>query len=263
MRNKEFNPGPFLLNNPTYTSGHRSRSAPHFKNEKYAPGTVGNWTGNLIGQLITNHPKHGNNHFSLAQIFKGGPELYVKGSDLALTNASYRTRMVQISERKMWCPSSRQTPTSQGRSNGKKSSGAYNQYESFDMIKIAMILHFPPIIENFNTPMNKLPYFPGADCLAKMRAGCSFYENGHCIPVNLYLLQNEGPSKTLRFAIEPLKEFEEMKPANLKGAVAAAATYRQLPQSQLGDRENCAIDHFWHRTCSRHLSAAGSNQQQP
>ena len=70
MRNKEFNPGPFLLNKPTYTSGHRSRSAPHFKNQKYAPGTVGNWTGNLIGQLITNHPKHGNNLFSLAQIFK-------------------------------------------------------------------------------------------------------------------------------------------------------------------------------------------------
>ena len=61
-----------------------------------------------------------------------------------------------------------------------------------------------------------------------MRAGCSFYENGHCIPVSLYLLQNEGPSKTLRFAIEPLKEFEEMKPPNLKGAVAAAATYSYL-----------------------------------
>ena len=61
-----------------------------------------------------------------------------------------------------------------------------------------------------------------------MRAGCSFYENGHCIPVNLFALQNEGPSKTLRFAIEPLKEFEEMKPSNLKGAVAAAATYSYL-----------------------------------
>jgi hypothetical protein len=70
MRNKEFNPAPYLLNKPTFTSGHRSRSAPHFKNQKYAPGTVGNWTGNLIGQLITNHPKHGNNRFSLAQIFK-------------------------------------------------------------------------------------------------------------------------------------------------------------------------------------------------
>ena len=39
------------------------------------------------------------------------------------------------------------------------------------MIKIALILHFPPIIENFNTPINKLPVYPGADCLAKMRAG--------------------------------------------------------------------------------------------
>jgi hypothetical protein len=63
------------------------------------------------------------------------------------------------------------------------------------------------------------------DCEAlKMRAGCNFYENGHCIPVNLFqLLQNEGPPPPLRFAIEPLKEYEEMKPANLKGAAAAAA----------------------------------------
>ena len=61
-----------------------------------------------------------------------------------------------------------------------------------------------------------------------MSMGGKFYENGHCIPVNLYKLQNEGPSKALRFGIEPLKEFEEMKPSNLKGAVAAAATYSYL-----------------------------------
>ena len=86
--------------------------------------------------------------------------MYVKGGDWALTNTSYRKRMVQISERNV-VPESKAN-AHQGR----------NQYESFDMIKIAMILHFPPIIENFNTPMNKLPVFPGrADCLAKMRAG--------------------------------------------------------------------------------------------
>jgi hypothetical protein len=70
MRNEEYNPGPYLLNKPTFTAGHRTRDVPHFKNEKYAPGTVGNWTGNLIVQLINNHPKHGNNRFSLAHIFK-------------------------------------------------------------------------------------------------------------------------------------------------------------------------------------------------
>jgi hypothetical protein len=134
--------------------------------------------------------------------------------------------MVQISEHNV-VPEYKAN-AHQGRTNDKRSSGAYHQYESFDMIKIAFILHFPPIIENFNTPMNKLPVFPGADCLAKMRAGCGFYENGHCIPVNPFALQNEGPSKTLRFAIEPLKEFEEMKPSNPKGTVAAAATYSYL-----------------------------------
>jgi hypothetical protein len=90
--------------------------------------------------------------------------------------------MVQISERNV-VPEFKAN-AHQGRSNDKKSSGAYNQYESDDMIKIAMILHFPPVILDFNTPMNKLPYFPGADCLAKMRAGCMFYENGHCITVS-------------------------------------------------------------------------------
>ena len=108
--------------------------------------------------------------------------MYVKGGDFALTNTSYRKRMVQISERNV-VPEFKAN-AHQGRSNDKKSSGAYNQYESDDMIKIAMILHFPPVILDFNTPMNKLPVFPGADCLAKMRAGCMFYENGHCITVS-------------------------------------------------------------------------------
>jgi hypothetical protein len=134
--------------------------------------------------------------------------------------------MVQISERHL-VPEFKAN-AHQGRSNDKKSSGSYNNYGAEDMIKIAMLLHFPPVIENFNTAMNKLPVFPGADCLAKMRAGCNFYENGHCIPVNLFKLQNEGPPQPLRFAIEPLKEHEEMKPANLKGVVAAAATYSYL-----------------------------------
>ena len=150
----------------------------------------------------------------------------VKGGDFALTNTSYRKRMVQISERNV-VPEFKAN-AHQGRSNDKKSSGAYNQYESFDMIKIAMILHFPPVIENFNTPITKMRVYPGADCLARMRAGCKFYENGHCIPMNLYAIQNPDPSKTLRFEIEPLKEFEEIKPSNLKGEEATAATCAYL-----------------------------------
>ena len=46
--------------------------------------------------------------------------------------------------------------------------------------------------------------------------------------MNLYAIQNPDPSKTLRFEIEPLKEFEEIKPSNLKGAEAAAATCAYL-----------------------------------
>ena len=152
--------------------------------------------------------------------------MYVKGGDLALTNTSYRKRMVQISERNV-VPEFKAN-AHQGRSNDKKSSGAYNQYETLDMIKIALILHFPPLIEDFNTPINKLPAYPGADCLAKMRAACKFYQNGHCIPVDLFALQNEGPSKTLPLQIEPLKEFEEMNPSNLKGAEATAASNAYL-----------------------------------
>jgi hypothetical protein len=142
------------------------------------------------------------------------------------------------------------------------------------MIKIAMILHFPPVIDNFNTPINKLPVCPGADCLAKMRAGCKFYENGHCIPANLYKPQNEGPSGTLRFEIEPLKEFEEMEPSNPKGAVAAAATYGYLnPNSAIAKTAQSATFGIALALAAgsnqqqpwgwRALSAAGSNQQQP
>jgi hypothetical protein len=96
------------------------------------------------------------------------------------------------------------------------------------MMKIALILHFPPLIENFNTPINKMPVYPGAVCLAKMRAGCKFYDNGHCIPINLYNMQNPDPCNTLPLQIEPLKEFEEMMPSNHKGEEAAAATCAYL-----------------------------------
>jgi hypothetical protein len=231
LLNLKINPGETVFNHPLYGQGSRDRAWPHFKLTSYAGSTIGNWTQDKIKQYITNYPRLMTQPYSLAQIFPGGPDHYIKGGKFSLSNTSFRKAATQL-HRKFGVPEFVANATEQRSNKNKGSRGVYDEFSALDAVKLALLQHFPPLIPKFEISISEIPSYPGPRILARLRADVRFYADGSVVPVDLKKMQSPSPLASIH--IEPVRhEFKVMEAANEQKANHANVSNAYLNPNSL------------------------------
>ena len=119
-------------------------------------------------------------------------KLWIKKGAKQLTNTSFRKRIEQKLSRASVPKYFRDKH--EGRSTGG-SGDAYNNYRESDGLIVSLLLFVPPLMPQWS--QQRIPACPGAETLLRIINNVKFDSLGWAIPVDLWLAQNQGPSRSL------------------------------------------------------------------